>query len=557
MISVALIFCYILITGYILGFSFLKIVGRHEKYCVRGTVHILIAGFCVLTVYAQIFSLFYRVSLLANIILCLICIMLVLVNGSGIKNEISGSFKDLGVLKAIGIALLFLLFAYGTSHGYMHYDSDLYHAQSIRWIEEYGVVPGLGNLHTRLAYNSSAFALSALFSFAFLGKGSFHVCQGLLAFLVFVQSLRIFGKQGFKKPGFSLLPRLVAVYYILNIFDEMVSPASDYFVVLMVLYTVIAYIDLCEEEVTEYYPYALLSLACLMIGSIKISAVLITLIVVYPLWMMIGQKKIKEIFIYVGMGIAALLPFIIRNVILSGYLVYPVPGIDIFNFDFKIPKGLAEYDSREIQVFGRGHSDVTRFDEPLRDWIFDWFKSLDAVNKGAFLLGLFSIAVLAVIVIYTVLKKKKEYVPELVIIATIDLSFAFFIATSPNIRYCCVFLYLAPVLTLGFVYFRFVSGHDRAVIYRVALCMFVLYKSFTFGSEMIRFATPEYILKQQGYGEYDLVRYELHGVDFYYPEEGDRTGYDKFPAAPLKAEDIFRGESIKDGFKDVVHTEGR
>ena len=87
-----------------------------------------------------------------------------------------------------------------------------------------------------------------------------------------------------------------------------------------------------------------------------------------------------------------LLPFIIRNVILSGadtVNVYPVPGIDIFNFDFKIPKGLAEYDSKEIQVFGRGHSDVTRFDEPLKDWIFDWFNGLDTVNKGAFLLGLF------------------------------------------------------------------------------------------------------------------------------------------------------------------------
>ncbi len=557
MISVALIFGYIMITGYILGFSFLRITGAHENYRVRGTVHILIAGICIQTVYAQVFSLFYRVSALSNIILCLICAILVLINGTAIKKEISDSLKGCGALKAIGIALLFLLFAYGTSHGYIHYDSDLYHAQSIRWIEEYGVIPGLGNLHTRLAYNSSAFALSALFSFAFLGQGSFHVCQGLLAFLVFAHSLRIFGKQGFTAPGLSMLPRLVAVYYILNIFDEMVSPASDYFVVLMVLYTVITYMDLCERKVREYYPYALLALVCLMIGSIKISAVLITLIVVYPLWIMIDGKQIKAILSYICMGAGLLLPFIIRNVILSGYLVYPVPGIDIFNFDFKIPKGLAEYDSKEIQVFGRGHSDVTRFDEPLKDWIFDWFNGLDTVNKGAFLLGLFSIAVLLVILVFALTRKKKEYIPELVMITTIDLSFAFFIATSPNIRYCCVFLYLAPVLTLGFVYFRFLSKYDRSIIYKTALCLFVLYRGFTFGSEMTGFVTPEYIVWQQGYGEYDLIRYELHGVDFYYPKEGDRTGYDKFPAAPLKAEDIFRGDTIKDGFKDVVHTEGR
>ena len=46
----------------------------------------------------------------------------------------------------------------------MHYDTGLYHAQAIRWIEEYGVVPGLANLHSRFGYNSASFALSAFFS---------------------------------------------------------------------------------------------------------------------------------------------------------------------------------------------------------------------------------------------------------------------------------------------------------------------------------------------------------------------------------------------------------
>ncbi|MCR4787266.1 MAG: hypothetical protein K5888_01650 [Lachnospiraceae bacterium] len=557
MISVALIWIYIIITGYILGNSFLGLVGKYGGYRVKGTVHVLIAGFAVLTVYAQIFSLFYRVSALANIVLVILCTVLFIAGRKDIKNGITALKEECGLLRAIGMALLFLLFAYGTSHGYMHYDSDLYHAQSIRWIEEFGVIPGLGNLHTRLAYNCAAFPLTALFSFAFLKQGSFHVCQGLLAFLVFVQSIKIFGKESLKEPKLSFLPRIVAIYYILNIFDEMVSPASDYFVVLMVLYTVIAYVDLCDEGVEEYQPYALLCLACLYIATIKISAVLITLIVLRPLVTMVKEKRFVAVFGYIGTGLAVLFPFIARNIILSGYLVYPVPGIDVFNFDFKIPKGLAEYDSKEIQVFGRGHSDVSRFDEPLRDWIFDWFKGLDAVNKGAFLLGLVSIVILVFILIYAVMKKKKEWLSELIIVATVDLSFAFFIMTSPNIRYCCVFLYLAPVLTLGFVYFRIISGRDRMVLYRIALCAFVLYKGFTFSGELVHFVTPGYLIGQQGYGEYELVRYELHGIDFYYPQEGDRTGYDLFPAAPLKAEDIFRGESIKDGFMDVVHTEER
>ena len=33
-----------------------------------------------------------------------------------------------------------------------HLDTPLYHAQSIRWIEDYGAVKGLGNIHNRFAY---------------------------------------------------------------------------------------------------------------------------------------------------------------------------------------------------------------------------------------------------------------------------------------------------------------------------------------------------------------------------------------------------------------------
>ena len=73
----------------------------------------------------------------------------------------------------------------------MHVDTGLYHAQAIRWIEEYGVVPGLGNLHSRFAYNSAAFPLCAVYSMRWLGGSLFpegiHAVQGFLALLVGIQ----------------------------------------------------------------------------------------------------------------------------------------------------------------------------------------------------------------------------------------------------------------------------------------------------------------------------------------------------------------------------------
>ncbi|MDR1469302.1 MAG: hypothetical protein LBT00_08415 [Spirochaetaceae bacterium] len=53
------------------------------------------------------------------------------------------------------------LFAYVSFRG--AYDTDLYHAQIIRWYNEYGTAPGVGNLHERLAFNSLWHALAALF----------------------------------------------------------------------------------------------------------------------------------------------------------------------------------------------------------------------------------------------------------------------------------------------------------------------------------------------------------------------------------------------------------
>src|SRR5665811_349171 len=44
-------------------------------------------------------------------------------------------------------------------------DTQSYHAQNIQWIRKYAVVPGLGNVHDRFAFNSMFFVISALFTF--------------------------------------------------------------------------------------------------------------------------------------------------------------------------------------------------------------------------------------------------------------------------------------------------------------------------------------------------------------------------------------------------------
>ncbi|MDE7404819.1 MAG: hypothetical protein K2M81_06920, partial [Lachnospiraceae bacterium] len=377
MFSVILIWLYMLFTCYVIGFTCITVINGKETYQCRKETSYLYAGIGAVTVYSQFFSIFWKVGFMANLILLLICVLCIAVYRRQFQENLHTCRLTITPIRAVMILLLFLVFAYGTSTGIIHYDTSLYHAQSIRWIEEYGVVPGLGNLHSRLAYNSAAFCLSALYSMAFLGGQSYHCGAGFLAFLLALVCMEAWTKERIKRPQLSDFARLTAVYYLLIIFDEMVSPASDYFMVLLVFFIVIRWLDLMEREERLYLPYALLCVLGVVVLTVKLSGALILLLTLKPAFMMIKEKRVKEIFLFLGLGILTVLPFLVRNVILSGWLVYPFTALDFFSFDFKIPKGMAEYDAREIQVWGRGFSDVGRYGEAVSAWLPEWIGSLD------------------------------------------------------------------------------------------------------------------------------------------------------------------------------------
>ena len=159
MLFVFLSFLYIGITAFLLGFGVRVFTKKYLGYEIREITSLLYAGLGAATVYSGIYSLFAGVSAMANIIMVIGCVAIAF----GFRKELAEFWNKqksgLSKGKLLFAFVLMLLFSYGASRGYLHFDSGLYHAQAIRWIEEYGVVPGLANLHCRLAYNSSAFIL--------------------------------------------------------------------------------------------------------------------------------------------------------------------------------------------------------------------------------------------------------------------------------------------------------------------------------------------------------------------------------------------------------------
>ncbi len=552
MISVILNWLYITVTCYLVGFGAIKalsgILTKTKEFRLNSEIDYLYAGIGAVTVYAQFYSIFDGVGAGANLGMLLICVLCIIVYRKELLQKLHTFRLTVTPGKILLVCILGLIFAYGTSFGIIHYDTGLYHAQSIRWIEEYGVVPGLGNLHTRLAYNSAAFCLSALYSMAFLGGQSYHCVVGYLALLLMLVCIKAFRKERLLSPKLSDFVRLMGIYYLLMIFDEMVSPASDYFMVLLVFYIVIRWLELLEREETSYLPYGLLCLLCITVLTVKLSGALILLLILKPAVMLLKEKKIKEILIFLGTGLIMVIPFLIRNVILSGWLVYPFTFIDWFDVDFKIPKGVAEYDSREIQVWGRGYSDVTRYEEPISKWLPDWIRGLDTINLGFLALALLGLLVLVFLFIYALLKKKRNMADYLHVAGVMTACFLFWLCTAPLIRYGCVFLWLMPVLIWGYIYLRLSPHTDKYKLYLIALILVGAYKLTAFGGEVAGSATTDYLVFQKDYEHFENIPYEMHGYTFYYPAEGDRTGYEDFPSAPLKKEDIFREDKLEDGF---------
>lgn len=561
MISVIGIFLYMMITCYVLGFGCYELLvgrkNRQEAVRRRTCTGCIYVGVAFTVCYAQFFSILHGVGLGADIGLLLLCVCCVLVFHREIKEELASWQIREQTGRLIVCALLLLLFAYGTSRGMEHYDTGLYHAQSIRWVEEYGVVKGLGNLHSRLAYNSAAFPWTALYSFRFLGGQSFHCGAGFLAWLLAVVCVNGFWKRKGTGVRLSDFARVTAVYYLLNVFDEMISPASDYFMVLLVFYIVIRWLELAEEE-SGYFPYAMLCVLGVTVLTMKLSGAVILLLVCVPAWQLLRNGKWRDTGAFLLAGLVAALPYFVRNVLLSGWLVYPFTAIDLFKVSYKIPKGAAEYDAREIKVWGRGFSDVSRYDEGMGRWLPDWFRSLSGTDRCFFVLAVGGMLLFLVMLLVTLRQwkraqgKKKAVIARrlqsLFVTGVINVCFVFWMLTSPLIRYGCVFLWLTAVLDWGYLYVTCLTKLDRGRCAVAALCLLGIYKVGMFGLETIRSFTPQYFVLQKDYEHFDTIPYEMNGIRFYYSDDGDRTGYEAFPASPWQMEDILMGETIQEGF---------
>ena len=551
MVSVLISFFYIGITGFLLGFGIKLGVAALFKYEMQEVCGILVAGLAGATVYAGYFSLFAKVGLGANVGLLILCGTVAVMGRKELSSFLREKSRELTKSRLFFLGLLTLVMAYGASRGYMHFDTGLYHAQSIRWIEEYGVVPGLANLHSRLAYNSSAFGLTALYSHAFLTGHSLHTVSGFLALVMAVKgfsAVQIFYRKSVRP---SDLVKVALLWYISIIYTEMMSPSSDYFAMLFLFYAVLAWVELEERGEREIAPYSLLCVLLAVILTVKLSAAIMLILVLKPVVVLLREKRWGQIGGCLLLGTAAVFPYLARNVILSGWLVYPFGGLDLFPVDWKLPLGEVQYDAEEIRVYAKGMRDVLLKDTPIGEWFPQWFAALKGLEKIWVFTSIISLAAGGFWSLLMLFGKKKEAWGMVFLEGTLIAGYLFWQLGTPLVRYGYLYILAVPFFTTGLWFTTLVKNKKIACRMMAAALVFLgAYKGINLIQDMLRYGEQGNLVWQQDYmtGAYDS--YEVDGITIYVPLESGQIGYERFPSSPYVREDIeLRDGTLSGGFR--------
>lgn len=556
MISVVLSWIVILIAAYTFGSIMVKTVYRKYEETLWHLDVYLVCGLMILNIYAEYFSIIYKVGILSCFVLSLMGLALLVCYRIWNRGKESCEVKKLREVSAyqwilivfVGIATL----AWTMMHP-QHYDTSLYHFQAIKWIEEYGVVPGLGNLHNRFAYNSAFMALQALFSFSWLKEPhSMHTVNGFICCMFMCYALCTNNILKRKRVQLSDLLKLVMIIYICMYREYISSPSSDTFALLLILYICAKWNEFAEWDVKDTMPYALLGILCAYVVTLKLSAIACGILIIYPLVMLLKRKQWLQISGNLLAGFCVTLPWLIRNVLISGYLLYPYPQIDMFNVDWKMPVAVLTFDSREIMAYGRGLNNAALYETPFKVWFPHWF-STNSGWQTLIIAGLLSTLLVAGHLLYKIVRSKKiDIRKDLFYIYSIA-GLLIWIFTAPLLRYGVIYLFI-PIceLVMIVVVKTELAPNKLQTISEITAIVVLVPWLGVFAGKWEELKKDPW-LWQIGY---DWVQTEkidlLDNVDIWFPIEGDQGSYDVFPCVPYKnmVEKVeLRGDDMSDGFR--------
>lgn len=566
MLSTIITWVYIFLLALMYGTALLQLMPLRDELqdpSNRSVSIIALLGLAVLASIAGVLSLVINLGLAANLIILLVAVGLGFWQRKFLQQFLLEKIRALrqgNKLVLLAFLAIFLVILLKSTQPVQNYDTGLYHAQAIRWMETYRAIPGLGNLHDRLVFNSSWLLAQGLFSFSFTGLRSFHTLNALLAVILCGFALGKFDRLSRGEVTLANASAVFLPFLLRRIFSlELSSPGTDLPAALVIWIVLTLSIEKVDEKSTARFDFLFLAIFVLSIFAvtIKLSTLPILLLLLY--FFLRQSGGVQRSSLATGALLAALifLPWMSRGLVQSGYLVYPVPQTDIFHPDWRIPEENARGTMQWIQNWAKVATPDREAVEQMGvgTWAPIWFHNLEPLdrqililNVTAFVLLIFLFAALA----WYEGPHRAFLSPYSIIYVAVVSGLLYWFFQAPAVRFGYAFLAFFPVVCLAPIVLYAMRRFALVRLWAVPMMLIalLLYQ----GISVYRLANLEtlrgVLVFPVDYPRVETQAHSLGSMVVYTPMEGNQCWYEPFPCVPSIDSDLrLRGSAIVDGFR--------
>jgi len=557
MLTTLLAWIYITLLCWMWGVLFLQLIKRITKTDLQHPHFsiICITGLSAITVVAGILSLFIPLGdWWVQLFFIIPCLFLLRKNPTHFFFSFKKEFSNHHLVSCILLSASLLLILVMSTWTIIHPDTLGYHAQTIQWTEKYKAVPGLVHLHVRFGYQGLWFVDCALFSFSFTGKEgvTFLNSSVLLWFLIFIIN-RInfnFFKDGKKIYGLAWMILLLLSMWSYTQMRLTATSASPDFIATLFILTII-YL-LVEKNKKNLAPpeWLLVSFLSLVAVTIKLSVAPVLLIVVVAALLALIKSRIRLFFSILILSVVTLTPFITRNIITSGYVLFPSTFIDVANVDWKYSTEQTVNEKNYITAYAKKRGVVTK-DEinavnkmSPGEWLPAWWQHLSIADKT--IMVLFALSLIAALL---AIKKviRSGFVPLLVLLIMLaGVTFWLYNAPDPRFGFGSIIGFMAVTAYLIFREKEIYIGKN-ILIGTLLICTIVVI-TYT-GYRLINFFNKDQLITPLGIEKSEYNTFECEGIKINSPLNND-FGITPIPCTDLDCEKFSsRGNKASDGFR--------
>lgn len=376
------------------------------------------------TVLFSIIAFFYKIGFEVFILNILLIVLFSYLFWSEIVVFFTSLFKDFTILQTLFFCVIILFIGFKSALLPTIFDNESYYIQTIKWLNNYGYVKGVSNVHPFLAQFSFWHVFQSGFNFSFI---SFHFndSNGLMLIL----GLYYFFEKYTEKLDYLLvIMGLFLVFYFQ--FIDAPSPDLPILVICAILFYEFVFNTLDTKKSKSLF------LFLVFICFIKITVAPLVLL----LYFIIKKEKYSVIY-YASVSLLFVSIWILKNIIITGLPLFPLSYFDL-NLDWKIDSNLFEMVTQGTIDAGYSENLVYTKKLNLIQKLNLWIR-LDGLNAffnwGMIFLFLFMVFT----PIFKVAKFKILY-------AILTIHFIFLLCTSPQYRF---FLHTF-ILFLGLLIFE-------------------------------------------------------------------------------------------------------